>query len=171
MARMSVKKAASQPFIPLVEQLSAAYQAFSLYDAEGLRKSGSGLTPSQARVIFALGGTDGMTCKDIGDITLITKGTLTGVVDRLEEKGLVERWSVEGDGRNWLLIDDLVDTGNTARVVRDILPRAHFATVYAKPAGRPVVDTFITEVSQDTWILFPWDAESQFVQPMAGQGR
>ena len=103
MARMSVKKAASQPFIPLVEQLSAAYQAFSLYDAEGLRKSGSGLTPSQARVIFALGGTDGMTCKDIGDITLITKGTLTGVVDRLEEKGLVERWSVEGDGRKTIV--------------------------------------------------------------------
>lgn len=103
MARMSVKKAASQPFIPLLEQLSAAYQAFSLYDAEGLRESGSGLTPSQARVIFALGGTDGMTCKDIGDITLITKGTLTGVVDRLEEKGLVERWSVEGDGRKTIV--------------------------------------------------------------------
>src|SRR5210317_1310478 len=103
MARLNVQKAASQPFIPLVEELSAAYQAFSLYDAEGLRKSGSGLTPSQARVIFALGGTDGMTCKDIGDITLITKGTLTGVVDRLEEKGLVERWSVEGDGRKTIV--------------------------------------------------------------------
>ena len=72
------------------------------------------------------------------------------------------------DSENWLLIDDLVDTGNTARIVRNLLPRAHFATVYAKPAGRPVVDTFITEVSQDTWILFPWDAESQFVQPIAG---
>lgn len=103
MARINVQKAASQPFIPLVEELSAAYQAFSLYDAEGLRKSGSGLTPSQARVIFALGGTEGMTCKDIGDITLITKGTLTGVVDRLEEKGLVERWSVEGDGRKTIV--------------------------------------------------------------------
>ena len=41
-----------------------------------------------------------------------------------------------------------------------MLPRAHFATVYAKPAGRPMVDTFVTEVSQDTWILFPWDIES-----------
>jgi xanthine phosphoribosyltransferase len=72
------------------------------------------------------------------------------------------------DSEGWLLIDDLVDTGNTARIVRNLLPKAHFATVYAKPAGRPVVDTFITEVSQDTWILFPWDAESQFVQPIAG---
>ena len=76
--------------------------------------------------------------------------------------------SPETDSEGWLLIDDLVDTGNTARIVRNLLPKAHFATVYAKPAGRPIVDTFITEVSQDTWILFPWDAESQFVQPIAG---
>ena len=70
------------------------------------------------------------------------------------------------DRSGLLLIDDLVDTGQTARVVRDLLPEAHFATVYAKPAGRPLVDTFITEVSQDTWILFPWDTESQFVEPI-----
>ncbi len=74
--------------------------------------------------------------------------------------------SVNMDGDGWLLIDDLVDTGQTARIVREMLPKAHFATVYAKPEGRPLVDTFITEVSQDTWILFPWDSESQFVQPI-----
>jgi xanthine phosphoribosyltransferase len=73
------------------------------------------------------------------------------------------------DGEGWLLIDDLVDTGKTAQVARDMLPKAHFATVYAKPAGRPVVDTFITEVSQDTWILFPWDTESQFVDPIVAK--
>ncbi len=61
-----------------------------------------------------------------------------------------------------LIIDDLVDTGKTAQVVRQMLPDAHFATVYAKPGGRPYVDTFITEVSQDTWILFPWDAEYHY---------
>ena len=103
MSKLTVEKASSEAFIPLMQQLAGAYQAFSLYDAEGLRKSGSGLTPSQARVIFTIGGTDGMTCKDIGDITLITKGTLTGVIDRLEEKGLVERWSVEGDGRKTIV--------------------------------------------------------------------
>ena len=70
------------------------------------------------------------------------------------------------DRSGLLLIDDLVDTGQTARIVKDLLPEAHFATVYAKPAGRPLVDTFITEVSQDTWILFPWDTESQFVDPI-----
>jgi xanthine phosphoribosyltransferase len=72
-----------------------------------------------------------------------------------------------GDGTGFLIIDDLVDTGTTAKLVRGLLPKAHFATVYAKPAGKPVVDTFITEVSQDTWILFPWDTEPQFIAPLA----
>ena len=76
-----------------------------------------------------------------------------------------------GDGEGWLLIDDLVDTGRTAKIVKEKVPKAHFATVYAKPAGRPQVDTFVTEVSQDTWILFPWDTESQFVTPLAGLER
>jgi xanthine phosphoribosyltransferase len=74
------------------------------------------------------------------------------------------------DSNGLLLIDDLVDTGQTARVVKYLLPEAHFATVYAKPAGRPLVDTFITEVSQDTWILFPWDTESRFVEPIVSKG-
>jgi xanthine phosphoribosyltransferase len=78
---------------------------------------------------------------------------------------------VEGDGQGWLIIDDLVDTGKTAKAVREMLPRAHFATIYAKPAGRPLVDTFITEVSQDTWILFPWDIEPQFIQPIVHRQR
>jgi xanthine phosphoribosyltransferase len=73
---------------------------------------------------------------------------------------------VEGDGTGLLIIDDLVDSGNTARLVRAMLPKAHFATIYAKPAGRPLVDTFVTEVSQDTWIMFPWDIEPQFVPPI-----
>lgn len=74
---------------------------------------------------------------------------------------------VEGDGKGWLIVDDLVDTGQTAKVVRAHLPEAHLATVYAKPAGRPLADTFVTEVSQDTWILFPWDTELRSVPPLA----
>ena len=77
--------------------------------------------------------------------------------------------SAAGDGTGFLIIDDLVDSGTTAKLVRGLLPKAHLATVYAKPAGKPVVDTFITEVSQDTWILFPWDTEPQFVAPLARQ--
>ncbi len=67
-----------------------------------------------------------------------------------------------------LIIDDLVDTGATAKVVHEMLPGAHFATVYAKPKGRPLVDTFITEVSQDTWIYFPWDLDVAYVPPIHG---
>jgi xanthine phosphoribosyltransferase len=74
---------------------------------------------------------------------------------------------VSGDGSGLLIIDDLVDTGRTAKYVREMLPKAHFATIYAKPAGRPLVDTFVTEVSQDTWIYFPWAIEPQFIQPIA----
>ncbi len=74
---------------------------------------------------------------------------------------------VDTDGEGWLLVDDLVDTGRTARLVREMVPKAHFATVFAKPEGKPLVDTYITEVSQDTWILFPWDSEPRFVQPIS----
>ncbi|MEW6452745.1 MAG: xanthine phosphoribosyltransferase [Pseudomonadota bacterium] len=69
-----------------------------------------------------------------------------------------------------LIVDDLVDTGKTAKVVRELLPSAHFAAVYAKPMGRPLVDTFITEVSQDTWIYFPWDTGLAFVPPIREGG-
>ncbi len=67
--------------------------------------------------------------------------------------------SVAKNGEGWLIIDDLVDTGETIKAIRSSLPNAHYATVYAKPSGREQVDTFITEVSQDTWIYFPWDME------------
>jgi xanthine phosphoribosyltransferase len=75
-----------------------------------------------------------------------------------------------GEGAGVLIVDDLVDTGQTAKVVRALLPRAHFATVYAKPMGRPMVDTFITEVSQDTWIYFPWDTGLAFQPPIREAG-
>jgi xanthine phosphoribosyltransferase len=76
---------------------------------------------------------------------------------------------MNGTGRGVLIVDDLVDTGKTAKVVRDLLPNAHFATVYAKPMGRPLVDTFVTEVSQDTWIFFPWDTGLAFQPPIRGE--
>lgn len=76
--------------------------------------------------------------------------------------------SVVGDGSGVLVIDDLVDTGKTLEIVRAAMPKAHIATVYAKPMGRPMVDSFITEVSQDTWIFFPWDMALQYVEPYRG---
>ena len=118
-------------------------------------------------------------------IVAITRGGLVpaAIIARELEIRLIETvclssydWQQQGEpevlkslghqGKDWLLIDDLVDTGQTARIVRDMLPQAFFATVYAKPAGRPIVDCYVTEVSQDTWILFPWDSEYQFRQPL-----
>lgn len=74
-----------------------------------------------------------------------------------------------GDGTGILVIDDLVDTGKTLELVKSLYPKAHFATVYAKPSGKPMVQTYITEVSQDTWIFFPWDMALQYVEPFRGK--
>jgi xanthine phosphoribosyltransferase len=61
-------------------------------------------------------------------------------------------------GEKCLIIDDLTDTGKTAEVVRKMMP---------KPKGVPLVDTFVTEVSQDTWIYFPWDMGFTYQKPIA----
>ena len=78
------------------------------------------------------------------------------------------RASARESGGKVLIVDDLVDTGKTLKLVRQLYPRAHFATVYAKPQGREMVDTYVTEVSQDTWIFFPWDMALQYVRPYRG---
>ena len=90
------------------------------------------------------------------DIRRIDTVCVASYDDRTQREAQVLK-GLSGDGEGLLIVDDLVDTGVTARIVRAMLPKAHFATVYAKPAGRPLVDSFVTLVSQDTWILFPWD--------------
>ncbi len=99
MKEINVKNASQQDFLPLMRELVRAYQAFASFDAELQRKSGSGLTVSQADVIFTLGNTQRMTCGEIGERTLITKGTLTGVIDRLIKKQLVTRSRMSSDAR------------------------------------------------------------------------
>jgi xanthine phosphoribosyltransferase len=94
--------------------------------------------------------------------------TLQGDIEIL--KSVAPEFSASG-GEGLLVIDDLADTGATVNALRTILPRAHVATVYAKPLGRPRVDTFVTEVSQDTWIYFPWDLGLSFQAPIASGGR
>lgn len=78
---------------------------------------------------------------------------------------------VPGDGEGFLLIDDLVDTGKTAQAVRKLLPKAYFATLYAKPAGRGIVDSFVKEFAQHKWIHFPWDIQYSFATPIKDGGR
>jgi xanthine phosphoribosyltransferase len=105
------------------------------------------------------------------DVRLIDTVSIASYDHMTQTSGkILKGLSVEVDRaalKNWLIVDDLVDTGGTARLVRELMPGAHFATVYAKPAGKPMVDTYMTEVSQDTWILFPWDTEPQFAPPLA----
>lgn len=83
-------------------------------------------------------------------------------------KGITQAMVDDDGGANVLVIDDLTDTGATAKKVREMLPNAHIATVYAKPKGVPTADTYVTEVSQDTWIYFPWDMEMSYVEPISG---
>jgi xanthine phosphoribosyltransferase len=100
----------------------------------------------------------------------VTRGTTQGELTVLKNVAANIIALGGGQGVRVLLVDDLVDTGKTAKVVREIVPRAHLATVYAKPMGRPLVDTFITEVSQDTWIDFPWDTGLAFQPPIVEAG-
>ncbi|MDR1915738.1 MAG: xanthine phosphoribosyltransferase [Synergistaceae bacterium] len=99
------------------------------------------------------------------DTVCISSYTLRSQSDTVD---ILKRPDLADMDPKWLIIDDLVDTGRTAIEVRHMFPDIHFATVYAKPEGRPIVDTFITEFSQDTWILFPWDsyATTSFVAPI-----
>ena len=73
------------------------------------------------------------------------------------------------DGEGFLVVDDLVDTGNTLKFLRDRLPKAKFVTVYAKPVGMELVDDFVADLAQDTWIHFPWDMHLHYIEPLAGQ--
>ena len=80
-----------------------------------------------------------------------------------------DRASTAGRAFSWSTISSI--RARRREIVRELLPKAHFATVYAKPLGRPLVDTFVTEVSQDTWIYFPWDLGLAFQAPIATQGK
>ena len=103
----------------------------------------------------------------IDTICISSYGQLEEGVEASKQGQLKLLKGFDGDGEGFLLIDDLVDTGKTAAAVRAMVPKATFATVYAKPAGKPTVDLYITEVSQDTWIRFPWDMAQSFATPIA----
>jgi xanthine phosphoribosyltransferase len=86
-------------------------------------------------------------------------------------KGIAaEITDADGRGEGVLVIDDVIDSGATAKFVRTLLPKAHYASLYAKPMGRSLVDSFVTEVPQDTWIFFPWDTGLAFQPPLRGNG-
>lgn len=143
-------------------------------DARALAWRLSGAGPFNAVVAITRGGLvpAAIVARELGirviDTVCISSYNHTTATDLQLLKGVAADVQKLGNGRGkgTLIVDDLVDTGKTGRIVRDLLPDAHFATVYAKPQGRPLVDTFITEVSQDTWIFFPWDTGLAFQPPI-----
>jgi xanthine phosphoribosyltransferase len=109
--------------------------------------------------------------RTVDTISVVSYHSGGGKADQRREAQVLKSPDAEmmGDGTGILVVDDLVDSGKTLELVRQIYPKAHFATVYAKPEGEPMVDTFITGVSQDTWIFFPWDMALQYVEPYRGK--
>lgn len=91
----------NQHFTPLLRELAHCFQVFELLSGRHIRSLG--LTPSQFDVITALGESSGMNCGELGARALITKGTLTGILDRLEQKGLVIREESQGDRRSVII--------------------------------------------------------------------
>lgn len=143
-------------------------------DARALAWRLNGTGPFQALVAVTRGGLvpAAIVAREIGIRTIDTlclasyDHTAQGEMQVLKDISSAIMQVGGRDGEGLLIVDDLVDTGKTARVVRQIVPKAHIAAVYAKPMGKPLVDTFITEVSQDTWIFFPWDTGLSFQPPI-----
>lgn len=100
------------------------------------------------------------------DIRLVDTLCIASYQERLQAKGIDILKPIQGGDPSWLIIDDLVDTGRTAKAVRAMLPKGHFATLYVKPEGAQLVDSYVQEFEQDTWILFPWDSEVQYATPL-----
>jgi xanthine phosphoribosyltransferase len=164
---------APQPSQPPQKTFPVSWDEFHR-DARALAWRLNGVGPFEAIVAVTRGGlvAAAIVARELG-IRLIETVCVTSYEHTTQgEVRLIKGVSHEiarlggGGGKSVLIVDDLVDTGRTAKIVRELLPGAHFATVYAKPMGRPMVDTFITEVSQDTWIFFPWDTGLAFQPPI-----
>lgn len=98
--------------------------------------------------------------RELGIRKIDTIGIMSyGEDDKQTDLNVIKSCHVEDAGAGWLVVDDLVDTGLTAKIVRQMFPQAHITAIYAKPLGKSYVDTFMTEVSQDTWIVFPWEED------------
>ena len=147
-------------------------------DSRALARLLMGRTPFRGVVAIARGGlipaaivARELEIRLVESVSVLTYGQGDAEWTEIGQPMVIKPATAAGDGDGFLIIDDLVDTGTTAKAVRDLLPRATFACLYAKPAGKPVVDLFITEVTQDTWIMFPWDTEPQFAVPLAKRDR
>ncbi|QCI27169.1 xanthine phosphoribosyltransferase [Buchnera aphidicola] len=87
----------------------------------------------------------------------------------LKKIKLIKKSNLKGD--NVLIMDDLVDTGGTAKLIRKIYPKAYFITVFAKPKGRKLVDNYIIDIPQNVWIEQPWDMAISYVAPLIKESK
>ena len=138
MTTVTVKNAAQQDFMPVMRELVRAYQAFASFDAAGY--VGTDITTPQADVLFTLGNTSGLSFKEIGDLTLITKGTLTGIIDRMEQKNLVKRKVCTTDRR----ITYVVLTRQGERLFEQLFPQqvAYLKQCFDKLSKKELKDIF-----------------------------
>ncbi len=125
------------PYLKVLRPLAEAYLAFWRVDSRHIRSMR--LTPSQFDVIVTLGDTNGLTCSELSAQTLVTKGTLTGVLDRLAKRGLIRRESVAADKRRTKIC--LTEKGN-----------ALFRKVYAAHMAftRPFFERALSQQEIDT---------------------
>ncbi|ANZ22468.1 xanthine phosphoribosyltransferase [Buchnera aphidicola (Diuraphis noxia)] len=72
----------------------------------------------------------------------------------------------KGNGEKIIVIDDLVDTGGTAKIIRNLYPKAYFVTIFAKPMGRLLVDDYVIDIPQNVWIEQPWDTSISYIPPL-----
>ena len=141
-------------------------------DARSLASALLRLGPFQGLVAISRGGlipaaivAREMECRVVESVCVATYEE-----EAIGQARLLKAPTAAGDGTGWAIIDDLVDSGTTAKLVRSLLPKAHFACLYAKPAGAAVADTWVVEVPQATWVLFPWDTAPLFVPPLGRAG-
>jgi len=117
--------------------------------------------PFQRIVAIARGGlVPAALLSRILDLHLVDTVCISSYDDKLQREGepvILKGIDGENGGAGWLVVDDLADSGNTLALVRRMLPKAHVATVYAKPKGAPLVDTVAVTVEQSVWLVFPWD--------------
>lgn len=99
--KRTLQEAVQSPVTAVMRELTTAYQTVVSYDASQLRRYA--LTPAQADVIVALGEKAYLSCRQLAEESLVTRGTLSGVLDRLENRGLLERTPSRQDRRKILV--------------------------------------------------------------------
>ena len=130
-------------------------------DAALLAQSLAGKGPWRGIVAVARGGLvpAALVARALGIRMLETVSVAAYRGETLGTPEVLKSPTAAGDGAGWLVVDDLVDTGTTMQVVRTILPKAHVAVLYAKPAGRELAGSFVREFPQESWIDFPWEMD------------